>query len=1211
MQLDPRTAVATISVLGLVYTGIATTVLWTGRTYPGFRQWLCAAPLTVLSLFLLGLRPKAPDWVSMVVANAVLVLAAILYFEGAREFRGLRPRRRLVYAGGIVTIGVLAFFLYVVPNLNARAAVMSAFLAVIFLRGSVTLLSAIPSMHRLGLGLTGALFGLCAATHMVRAVYCVFGPPLGDLFALSGINAAFFLVISVQMSLFPIGFILLADERVILEVRCAQNAAWNLQKSLLESEERLRLAIQSGHIGVFDYDAVADRVIWSPELCMLMGVPGGTTLTKDEVVSFIHPDDRARFIAEMAASFDPQGDGKSSGEFRIRSADTGEMRWVVNSRQTFFEGAGDSRRPVRATGVSIDITERKIREANDQFLNELSAVWMSEADVPTLVRTAAHGITRHLEANRVTIASLTRDASVVSLELSDTSAGPAAEGAYQLQSYLSDDARADLVSGRSVAVNDVTTDSRTVFARDRYFEDGVRAMVIVPLLSGTVLKAMLKVDSPRKRNWQPDEVLLLENVAARLWSAIERARTEDALRRSEERHEFLLGLSDALRPLTDAREMQEIASRFLGEYLHVNRVSCAEIEGDDFIIGVSYAKGVAPSAGRGSILALGGPLLEAYRRGVPIAVADIRSDPRFTEAERARLLGKDIAAFASVMLVKAGRWVSSFCVHNATPRVWTRAEVEIIRDVSERTWEAIQRANAEVALRERQERLRLALDASGGGSWTWDAHTNHVDWDDGFRALYGFTAGEPASFDAWSACVHAEDRQQVLGLLDEIRNKKTSDAWDSTFRIVRRDGKVMWIQSLGRANHDAEGQVTRLTGLELDVTGRKMAEEALRTADRRKNEFLATLAHELRNPLAALSMGLHLARRRLQVEPGLKRTLDMMDRQLTHFVRLIDDLLDIGRISAGKIELQLQPITLPEVLAHSMETVRATIESRRHEVALQIQPGRHWVHGDSARLTQVIANLIENAARYTEPGGRIRVTLSHEDGAEVVRVEDTGIGIPANELPHVFDLFSQVRVHQGKNPGGLGIGLALVRSLVELHGGTVDAASAGLGSGSAFTVRLPALEHATSAPAAEDRSQDSLKGNLSRRRVLIVDDNKDAAASLAEFLELEGHQTWVAHDGLKAIEIAKATELDVVLMDLGMPGLDGIETAKRMRAFPGCERLRMAALTGWGQESDRARTREAGFEWHLVKPINTGYLSDLVAKLEPIQVDSSAASPGS
>jgi PAS domain S-box-containing protein len=516
-----------------------------------------------------------------------------------------------------------------------------------------------------------------------------------------------------------------------------------------------------------------------------------------------------------------------------------------------------------------------------------------------------------------------------------------------------------------------------------------------------------------------------------------------------------------------------------------------------------------------------------------------------------------------------------------------------------------ERIRAKEALQEREQRLRLALDASGAGSWMRDARTGRVDWDDRFRKLYGFTAEESGSFEAWLDRVHEEDRRQVLELWNQIVNTKMHDTFDSTFRIVRPDGTVSWIQSLGQVHRDADGQVMGLTGIELDITDRKRAEDELRQADRRKNEFLAVLAHELRNPLAALSIGLQLARRKSEAQPTLNHNLDMMDRQLTQVMRLVDDLLDVGRISTGKIRLKLQRLTLPHVLANGMEETRAAIESRQHEVLVQIQPGQHRVRGDSARLTQVIANLIENAAKYTEPGGQIRLSLSHEDGAEVVRVEDNGIGIPAGELTHVFDLFSQVRILQGKSAEGLGIGLAIVRTLVELHGGTVDAASSGLGRGSTFTVRLPALEEGISTTVPEVLPQGRLKGSQSRRRVLIVDDNENLAAALAEFLGLEGHQTWIAHDGLQAIEIVKATELDVVLMDLGMPGLDGIETAKRIRTLPGCQRLRMAALTGWGQASDRARTREAGLDWHLVKPINTTFLSELIAKLEPMRDDQS------
>ncbi len=307
---------------------------------------------------------------------------------------------------------------------------------------------------------------------------------------------------------------------------------------------------------------------------------------------------------------------------------------------------------------------------------------------------------------------------------------------------------------------------------------------------------------------------------------IDTTRSQEARRASEERDAFLLKLSDAIRPMSDPLDVQEAAARLLGERLAVNRVGYVEIDGQGFTVRREYVRGVPPLQGPGPTGTFGAALDDAYRRGETVVVNDVRTDPRFTDRERIIMHGRQIAAFVGVMLLKGGQLVAAFGANHATPRLWAAAEIELIRDVAERTWEAAERARAEAALRQREQRLRLALDASAGGSWSWDASTNRVEWDDGFRARYGFTPDEPPAFEKWLSRVHEDDRPQVLAQLDETR-RTGRVAWDCTHRIVRADGAVLWIQSLGRAERDVTGKVTRLTGLEFDVTERRRADEAL------------------------------------------------------------------------------------------------------------------------------------------------------------------------------------------------------------------------------------------------------------------------------------------------------------------------------------------------------------------------------------------------
>jgi PAS domain S-box-containing protein len=380
-----------------------------------------------------------------------------------------------------------------------------------------------------------------------------------------------------------------------------------------------------------------------------------------------------------------------------------------------------------------------------------------------------------------------------------------------------------------------------------------------------------------------------------------------------------------------------------------------------------------------------------------------------------------------------------------------------------------------------------------------------------------------------------------------------------------------------------------------DITDRKRAEGALKEADRHKDEFLATLAHELRNPLAPLRNAIQVMRLKGSTDdPDVRWARDVVERQVEQLTRLVDDLLDVSRISRGKIDLQTEPVDMAAVVARAIEISRPLIDAHKHclEVSLPKQAVR--VEGDLTRLAQILSNLLNNAAKYTEEGGRIDLTVEPSGGEAVLRVRDTGVGIAADMLPQIFEMFIQVQGSVSRSEGGLGIGLTLVRSLVEMHGGRVEAHSEGPGHGSEFVVRLPLLRE-TAPPAATVAEQQSLC-KVPVRSVLIVDNNRDAADSLSLLLRLAGQEVRTAYDGPAALDLARARPPDVVLLDIGMPGMDGLEVARRLRQDVGLKQALLVALTGYGEDEDRRRSQEAGFNVHLVKPVDVRALERLLAR---------------
>ena len=407
---------------------------------------------------------------------------------------------------------------------------------------------------------------------------------------------------------------------------------------------------------------------------------------------------------------------------------------------------------------------------------------------------------------------------------------------------------------------------------------------------------------------------------------------------------------------------------------------------------------------------------------------------------------------------------------------------------------------------------------------------------------------------------------------------------------------------LQRANTELE-QANRT--LQSEVAERTRVEQALKAADRHKDEFLAMLAHELRNPLAPILNAVQLIRRKPLADPQLLWSRDVIERQLGHLTRLVDDLLDVSRITRGKINLSRETVEVADLIARAVETVQPLVVQRGHHLRLDVAEEPMRVFGDPLRLTQAVGNVLSNAAKYTENGGQISLVARQVAGTVEIRVRDTGIGIPLGLQPMIFDMFTQLHLHTGHTQSGLGIGLALVRKLLDMHGGTVTAFSEGNGRGSEFLITLPVISNEIgaanghAAPQALGPEIESLP--QVRRRILVADDNSDALESLATLLELGGHEVFSAANGALALESAERHLPEVALLDIGMPKLDGYEVARRIRAQPWGRRITLVALTGWGQESDRRRSGEAGFDSHLVKPLDLDKLTALLERL-PVPV---------
>jgi PAS domain S-box-containing protein len=519
------------------------------------------------------------------------------------------------------------------------------------------------------------------------------------------------------------------------------------------------------------------------------------------------------------------------------------------------------------------------------------------------------------------------------------------------------------------------------------------------------------------------------------------------------------------------------------------------------------------------------------------------------------------------------------------------AERDLSRRRRMRDYETLQRS---------EERLRLALAAGRMGVWDWNILTGEVRWSDNLEEVHGI---EPGSFagtlEAFQALIHPDDREQVQRAIDDA--VRTGTGYETEFRNLRADGTVGWISASGRVFADAAGRAVRMIGVGVDVTERRrLAGELearagdLAVADRRKDEFLAMLAHELRNPLAPLSSALRLLR-----DPGADRdrVLAIADRQTQQLARLVDDLLDASRITQGKIALRPEHVSLAAVVGRAIESARPAIEARGQVFRVDLPPEPIRLNADPARLEQVIANLLDNAAKYTPDGGFVGLSAERDGDDVVLHVRDTGAGLAPELLPNVFDLFVQGDRSLDRPHGGLGIGLTIVRRLVELHGGRVEARSAGAGQGSEFVVRLPALRAAPDTAGAPADVGAPIASPSTGLKVLVVEDNRDAAEVLATVVGLWGHEVRTAFDAPAALHMLDGWKPDVVLSDLGLPRMDGYELARRLRQPTARCSAVLVALSGYGRDEDKRAAQDAGFDHHLVKPPDLDALASLLEQI--------------
>ncbi|MBC7624871.1 MAG: PAS domain-containing protein, partial [Aeromicrobium sp.] len=870
-----------------------------------------------------------------------------------------------------------------------------------------------------------------------------------------------------------------------------------------------------------------------------------------------------RLAAEAAVtSAAAGGTGRFVGFFRTLG---GEPKWwdVVISPILGADG-----KPERLLSVSRDVTKREQAEKNLAFLATVSGDLVLWTNIDEMMKVVAARMAAHFDLSICAFLEVDEAAEqVVVTHDWHRDDVPGLVGIYRLADFVEEEFIRLARTGEALVVCNTARD--TITSKDKFAALKIGSFICMPLMRDDQWRYALCLYRSEPSDWREDEIALARELTARIWTRLERLRAEESLRVSEEQYRDLFNSMDeglcVIEMIFDEHN-KPIDYR----YLEVN---------------ASFTKhsGMHDTIGKRVLEIL--PNIEAY----------------WLELYGNVVLTGEPIRYKNKVEALDDRWMDVYAFRLAGPA--SKKVGVLFTDITERTRTADALRQSEQRFRALFDRGPIAMyscDASGGTKEynrvavaLWGVEPRPDDSDEQFRSAFKMYLPD----GTYLPFAETPMTQVLCGKIPLVHDKQ--------FVIERLDGTRMTIVANIVPLKDEHGEITGAINCFYDITERSLLEkktqeqaEALADLSRRKDEFLAMLSHELRNPLAPISNAMHLLRLQKNEGPAQQQARGIIERQVGQLTHLIDDLMEVSRITTGRIHLHEEHLSLSGVAEHAIETVRPLIDKHRHSLELSMPPAPIWLHGDAARLEQVIVNLLTNAAKYTDKGGTISLSIAQEGDEAVIRVKDTGVGITPELLPRIFDLFTQADRSLDRAQGGLGIGLCLVQRLVEMHRGTVTAAST-IGSGSEFVVRLPVVQHA--AQLIEPSTEKPILFGKSLR-ILVVEDNVDAAETLTILLETSGHGVRTANDGLAALQAALEYRPHVVLLDIGLPGMDGFAVARQLREQPILANIVLVAMTGYGEVVARQKSSEAGFNHHLVKPADFRKVQEILAGISDTNV---------